>query len=1603
MSVNGSIRSSANSANKKQQQQQQQQQYNQSNSTDEDSDDGGYTEGPAPSQQSNHTTREVLSSSTSASPSSCLSDNPTPNSSSVASAHNYGTSTTSTTSSSSSSSAAAAAAALAKKQKKKRQQLLAQQQQLQQQQQPTQSPYGQYQEQQQYYGGGGSGSSSVQSSSPHFASYQQYYSQVYPHAPQSPLVYPSTPNSSFINQISTNPTLIPLPLSLSHNPFPTSHYQHYAPYPASLEGTPMTYSHTTSSSSSNSTSASASYQGGSSSSSSSTSSHQTPSSPPHYSSVNPSPTQPPIPLLPFQSSAAAPTPNNNNNNNNNQTSEYNSPPPSTPPTNQNNNNNNNNNSTEDDHHHHNNHHHHHNNNQQIQHQTQHQQPIQPMPQPPQPPQPPQQQVYQHHSYFPKSRKPMPQHFHPSHYLAHHAHHPIDSGIPSHFSPAESHLSQLDFNSHFNSNIDSNSMTPMAPFTPTLQLPYFPSPLYSLPNLTPQHIESMIDENQIPVVANNQSSLLPPPPQHHGHPTQQPPLTPQQQQQSPMYNNNNNKSYLYYPYTTPSSQHQQSQVLLQHQQHLQQHQQLLQQELAKQNHVVHLLEQNLQQQQHVEDSPSGDAQPGAKRKKSIGKKKDSSVVEVTEKKKGGRSAAGGIGSPKKRQKNSNIPDEAVDKIQMVNEYSSSRHIDEESSDSDNNNNNNNNHIQTHSMEMNYNYNGYQQIPPQHQYYHPQQQQQSFSKSPEELTSSSDHQQNFYGNQNIIPTQSHQIPYQNDSSSSPIVNSNHHHSHHHQQHQLPPPPPQHHQHHSHHHHTETMESPEGGHIIVSANQPRVSINDYVKTSAASKYPTPNHVDINLPYYNDHAVRSRIDLCKVCLSGDVPSVVGKSFVPSTLICCVDCGEVFHTFCIGLPEEVASVIDRLTWKCADCKCCSVCMALDNEDLLLICDRCDLGFHTYCAGLDALPEEDDWVCPSCSKIQSNGDEQDVKVETVKEKWLLRPTKESQKPPVPARDQLAACLLCHTKGNMGVQGRLLPLDHTLDKFVHLYCIYWSSGIFVSEDSILIHSNNIIQYAKKMKCSLCNKNGASIGCIVQTCENIYHLECAIKNKGRIHPDDRTLRCHKHIVELEKQEKQPKQKVKIEKVKVEKDEEEKQQQVSQEFTAIVVQSNQFKDIKQCLNQFENRKIFLESFIDSTHGDKFIDIDSSNDMLRFGSLLLLNLGEIIDENPLFHSVDHIYPSGYKAIRRYWSVFDEYSRIDYLVEVLQHGNVPIFIIVPIECPNSIDEKERAKYLFYGTSLTHVWSQFITAVNQVRLNARRSIVMPVSTFFGFNEKSIVSSLESIPESIKCRWYTRKHILDTKDLVEQLVLKSKSLLDGCARTTVFNRKTPIQTTSGNPADTERERKIMIERERLKSEIISFKTRERTIALLTKKIQSVYSMEKINQIGIPGLKDVLGFSTNSGIHNHLLSDNAQYLLLKGEDSRVVVKPSSIHSLGAFAKKSIVAGEFIIEYVGEIIRQKIADERERKYQNDGVDCFMFAIEKDVIVDATFKGNRARFANHSCEPNAKTKIISIDGVKKIIIVASKDIAKNEEITYDYQFPREKMKIKCLCQSTRCKGYLN
>ncbi len=102
---------------------------------------------------------------------------------------------------------------------------------------------------------------------------------------------------------------------------------------------------------------------------------------------------------------------------------------------------------------------------------------------------------------------------------------------------------------------------------------------------------------------------------------------------------------------------------------------------------------------------------------------------------------------------------------------------------------------------------------------------------------------------------------------------------------------------------------------------------------------------------------------------------------------------------------------------------------------------------------------------------------------------------------------------------------------------------------------------------------------------------------------------------------------------------------------------------------------------------------------------------------------------------------------------------------------------------------------------------------------------------------------------------------------------------------------------------------------------------------------------------------------------------------FIFTDIKEGDFVIEYVGELIDEITCRKRINDYHDNGIiDYYFLVIDKDCIIDAYPKGNQSRFMNHSCDPNCDTQKWTVNGEIRVGLFANKDIPASSELTFNY-----------------------
>lgn len=139
----------------------------------------------------------------------------------------------------------------------------------------------------------------------------------------------------------------------------------------------------------------------------------------------------------------------------------------------------------------------------------------------------------------------------------------------------------------------------------------------------------------------------------------------------------------------------------------------------------------------------------------------------------------------------------------------------------------------------------------------------------------------------------------------------------------------------------------------------------------------------------------------------------------------------------------------------------------------------------------------------------------------------------------------------------------------------------------------------------------------------------------------------------------------------------------------------------------------------------------------------------------------------------------------------------------------------------------------------------------------------------------------------------------------------------------------------------------------------------------------------------------------------VRKSKIHGSGVFSTVAIPKNTKIIEYVGDKITKKEGDRRSslrlKKYLHSKTtgSVYIFELNKRFDIDGSPKYNKARYINHSCNPNCEVEIKN----GRIWIVSIKKIKKGVELSYDYGYEFDEEDYSdhiCKCGSKKCIGYV-
>lgn len=133
-------------------------------------------------------------------------------------------------------------------------------------------------------------------------------------------------------------------------------------------------------------------------------------------------------------------------------------------------------------------------------------------------------------------------------------------------------------------------------------------------------------------------------------------------------------------------------------------------------------------------------------------------------------------------------------------------------------------------------------------------------------------------------------------------------------------------------------------------------------------------------------------------------------------------------------------------------------------------------------------------------------------------------------------------------------------------------------------------------------------------------------------------------------------------------------------------------------------------------------------------------------------------------------------------------------------------------------------------------------------------------------------------------------------------------------------------------------------------------------------------------------------------------SAIHRHGLFAACPIPEGTRVIEYKGVKLTKAQGFKRATEWMDkaEGTDkgaVYVFELNSRYDIDGNVPWNTARLINHSCSPNCEIDIIR----GHIWIIALRDIAEGEEISYDYGYDLDHWnEHPCRCGKESCAGFI-
>lgn len=164
-----------------------------------------------------------------------------------------------------------------------------------------------------------------------------------------------------------------------------------------------------------------------------------------------------------------------------------------------------------------------------------------------------------------------------------------------------------------------------------------------------------------------------------------------------------------------------------------------------------------------------------------------------------------------------------------------------------------------------------------------------------------------------------------------------------------------------------------------------------------------------------------------------------------------------------------------------------------------------------------------------------------------------------------------------------------------------------------------------------------------------------------------------------------------------------------------------------------------------------------------------------------------------------------------------------------------------------------------------------------------------------------------------------------------------------------------------------------------------------------------------------------IVQRGRTVPVQIFKTKSKGWGVKAMDNIKRGQFVEEYLGEVITEEEGELRGKFYDKVGM-TYLFDMDfgagedhsVEYVIDSFLLGNASHFFNHSCEPNLNVYAVYHDSANpdfhRLAFFAKRNIKKGEELTIDYQggdsmseATSTKGKFACHCESQKCRKWIH